>query len=1582
MLPSPLCRLCAVALFMTFMLPSPARATGFQRRVLSEEFFSEGAAAGDIDADGHVDIVSGPFWYAGPEYRTRHAYIDLDRFPISGYSQHFFSWVHDVNRDGHVDILVVGMPGQPAVWYENPGAVGPLWQKHLALADVGNESPTFQDLTGDGEPELICMHGGALGYARPDAAAPTEPWAFTAVSDNRGYGVFTHGLGVGDVDGDGRLDLLEATGWWQQPDSGQEMFQYHPFRFAQSGASQMFAYDFDGDGDQDVLAVQNAHGYGLNWFERRGSGDQFVFVPHPILTDNPRSNPYGLAISQMHSLALVDIDGDGLKDIVTGKRFWAHGGNDPGARELPVLYWLRTQRTDQGVEFAPRLIDERVGVGTQLTVAELNGDRHPDLVIGNKLGTCVLLNEPQVPDAALPRDVPLAHPHGTALFSANIRETEPLDPELERETFVLPPGFEAQLVAAEPDIAKPMNLAFDVRGRLWVTSSEEYPYAAPENRPARDTIKILEDTNGDGRADRVTTFAEGLNIPIGLYPYRDGAICFSIPDILFLRDTDGDGRADRRERLYGPFDTSRDTHGMCNSFTRGLDGWLYACHGFNNDSTVSGRDGHTIHMQSGNTFRMRLDGSRIEHVGFGQVNPFGMTFDRWGDLLTADCHTKPINLVLPGGYHDSFGKPHDGLGYVPNVMQHLHASTGIAGVALGAGTSFPSVYQESSFGGNVVTSRVNRDTLEHHGSSLVAVEEPDFLVSGDPWFRPVDLQVGPDGALYIADFYNRIIGHYEVKLDHPGRDRFRGRIWRIVYRPGTENGTQRLSRVPQARQHVDFGEKGAGEKSAASPFPSLPGLLEQYKSPNRPRRMLAMQLLVERFGEAAVGAVRDFFQNCDVADGRVHALWTLFQLEALEAADLARAIQDGAPVVRAHGFEVLAEQSELPAQGVTWMLDGLRDPHPLVRRRAVMAAQQHPATDFVIPLLELHAATPGADVHLQHAIRMALKAQLAGENAIPLVQGRTSTDEIRLLANVCLALKTPAAGDYIAAHIGQLIDRDRGQLTEYLRFAARYVSPERVTELVDTARQRFGDDAEFQLELLESLRIGFEQRGTRLPESVRSWALSLARQLLHMGTGESGADAVPLAWHYVPYPGTPERGNPWVQSRRRASADGHQPTLLWSSFPKGEQLTGIYRSAPFTLGAAFRFYVAGHDGFPDKPLQGRNLVRLRDAQTHETLFETSPPRNDTAQPVTWQTEPFQGRKAYIELVDGDTAGAYAWLAVGRFSNERLNPSALPEDRQKAALLVGRFGLRELSEQLAAVLRNPETDRTTLSAVATALVALEPSSRRAALAELPQVAGVTEPLCREALQVLMDGDGDEAAVVEVLDRALKAASGSEQLRIAERLVQDREGLDVLLSLIEAGTASARLLTRPTVSQAVAAIGDSTQQQRAMAIVSRLPSEDAQLAQIIAARKQDYLGRVGSIRDGAELFRKHCAACHQVAGQGKQVGPNLDGIGNRGLDRLAEDVLAPNRNVDVAFRATTVVTLEGRVYSGLVRPTETDQSQSRQLILIDSQGKEIVIPTDEIDEQVKSQLSPMPANFHEQLKPDEFRDLFAYLLSLRG
>ncbi|OYW21257.1 MAG: dehydrogenase, partial [Planctomycetales bacterium 12-60-4] len=312
----------------------------------------------------------------------------------------------------------------------------------------------------------------------------------------------------------------------------------------------------------------------------------------------------------------------------------------------------------------------------------------------------------------------------------------------------------------------------DAAGRLWFTQSIEYPWPVAEGQTGRDTIRVMSDTDNDGVPDKVDVFANGLNIPIGITPVYGGVLGYSIPTLYFFPDADGDGVADGRTEFYHSFGF-RDTHGMCSSLNWWIDGWVYGCHGFANESEVVGTDGKPIKLQSGNTYRLKPDGSHIEYVTHGQVNPFGMCFDPLGNQYTSDCHTKPAYLVLRGAYYPSFGKPHDGLGYGPELLQHLHGSTGIAGIVYYAADHFPAEFRDNLIIGNPVTGRINRDTLEIHGSTYKAIEQPDFLTCDDPWFRPVDIQLAPDGSLYVADFYNRIIGHYEVPLTHPGRDRER-----------------------------------------------------------------------------------------------------------------------------------------------------------------------------------------------------------------------------------------------------------------------------------------------------------------------------------------------------------------------------------------------------------------------------------------------------------------------------------------------------------------------------------------------------------------------------------------------------------------------------------------------------------------------------------------------------------------------------------------------------------------------------------------------------------------------------------------
>lgn len=363
----------------------------FRKIRLFTEFFCEGATYADFDGDLDMDVAFGPRWYEGPSFTLEHEIYESQAFDPKGYSDCFFLFARDFDGNGSTDILRVGFPGADASLFRNPGRSGGPWLRDVVVDVVDTESPDFTDITGNGIPELVFAAQGRLVWAGAVGTDPTRPWNLHPLTPPSGpFQAFTHGLGVGDVDGDGLRDVLEATGWWRQPPSlqGDPMWERHTQTFGKGGA-QMATADIDGDGDADVVASLEAHGYGLAWFEQSADG---AFVEHLIVSSLPDAG--GVALHEPHALAVVDVDRDGDPDIVTGERFWGHiPAGMPDFAAPAHLYWFELVRAQGAVTFIPHLIDDASGVGTQITVGDVTGDGLYDILVANKKGAFVFVHE-------------------------------------------------------------------------------------------------------------------------------------------------------------------------------------------------------------------------------------------------------------------------------------------------------------------------------------------------------------------------------------------------------------------------------------------------------------------------------------------------------------------------------------------------------------------------------------------------------------------------------------------------------------------------------------------------------------------------------------------------------------------------------------------------------------------------------------------------------------------------------------------------------------------------------------------------------------------------------------------------------------------------------------------------------------------------------------------------------------------------------------------------------------------------------------------------------------------------------------
>jgi hypothetical protein len=375
--------------------------THFTSQHISDLYYGWSSVIADINHDGNNDVISGPFYYLGPDFTKRYNFRkDRVYNPGTEYAGDMVNFSADVNGDGWPDILSSSFVdnNRPIELYINPKGESRLWDHYTALPTVASELVLMKDIDGDGKQELLFRAGGVYNWARFDPENPTKPWVYHAISEPANGGG-NHGMGVGDINGDGRLDFVTNTGWYEQPAKGTTgPWPFHPVNLG-GGGGEIGVYDINGDGRLDLITSLTAHDWGLSWYEqKRDAAGTISFVEHKIMGDFAEPGPNNVVFSEMHASAVADFDGDGIPDFVTGKRFWSHlenyGGPDPyGSAVVYIFRTVRNPKAPGGAEFVPELVHNRSGVGSTIGVGDLNKDGKSDITTAGAFGTYVFLSK-------------------------------------------------------------------------------------------------------------------------------------------------------------------------------------------------------------------------------------------------------------------------------------------------------------------------------------------------------------------------------------------------------------------------------------------------------------------------------------------------------------------------------------------------------------------------------------------------------------------------------------------------------------------------------------------------------------------------------------------------------------------------------------------------------------------------------------------------------------------------------------------------------------------------------------------------------------------------------------------------------------------------------------------------------------------------------------------------------------------------------------------------------------------------------------------------------------------------------------
>jgi putative heme-binding domain-containing protein len=832
------------------------------------------------------------------------------------------------------------------------------------------------------------------------------------------------------------------------------------------------------------------------------------------------------------------------------------------------------------------------------------------------------------------------------------------------------------------------------------------------------------------------------------------------------------------------------------------------------------------------------------------------------------------------------------------------------------------------------------------------------------------VRLGPDGYIYVADFYNRIIGHYEVPLTHEGRDRFRGRIWRI----GSDQ--------PHVKQKMNLSD--------------LKNCLAALESPNPSVVRLALQRVEELASNSQVQSIDLKAKPTDSPSAVVAKAWAQRWIGGKDRTQNWLALSASSDdQVAANAFQILA--LEVSKQGS----DSLRKEVARSAHKSIASWRQRPHATLEAAkilatigdvqdakqILDLVVLTKQDDPILHAALRISLRELLKHDEVRnELVQDWRSTGDCgghepsapsAADNDSAVAMNSPQGNELFQilialpaemfpteaglAYLGQ--SRDKSELPQDVLTAIATAFPAKDSaKLICFLDTIYGErPAEHLRQLTMVAKLLRDQ--SKLTKEAKE---ALAQFVTNWKSLASEPKDKEILVSWFGYDGNGQNKNiPWgIEERTRLLPDGTQDKIpVFSSFTLSEPYMGKFLSAPMAAHGTLSFYICGHNGQPDQPDSQKNRVQLIDASTQEVLLEAFPPRNDVAQLVKWDLKPLEGRNVSVRIIDTDDGGAFAWLAIGGFEPNGLSPNGRRRQLNEVLELLEMInGLPEENTNQKDFLI-PSADE--YFQLRWKLAANRPVSLDSALQ-----AWLFEQHKFQLASEIVNAKGESAAT-PLLQRIAAQCDADAQRGLVELLASQSSWHESLLTSVKQGWLS---------PQALAALPKTWWQANAdkphIAELEGLRPSDSEAAkqrmEKFVVLRDKIQQASGNSTSGKVIFAQNCAICHQFAGQGKVVGPQLEGVGGRGLPRLCEDVMLPNQNVDHAFHAIAILTNDGEVITGLVRQRTDDR-----IIVVDAKGEERTVSVSDIDSEKSSGNSLMPENFGEILTVQQLADLIQYL-----